>query len=420
MSTALHERKRKSATFEDTLDDILADWQNAFDQKKAELLEMHATELRLLEREKRYMMTKVKHILGKTTDHSLRMAQCKSLMDSCPPWNKELSAKERDLSERETALIARESQLQDEMEEMKPIVTSNGDIVRLDIGGVHFDVKRGTLCSVEGSLLSSYFCGRWEEKHMRDDVSGRIFMDWDPDDFSIILKVLEACASDVDRNMRIPDPSVRKLWEHSLSLPLPLFYGSQILLTDEHEKWLHDTVVRASEGDGGDNIVPKLLYECTNDSKSAEAFHEACDGKGATLTIVRCTNGCVFGGYNPWSWTSSHGWMRGDNAFLFSLVNPAGTAPTKYNVSNPDEAVYNNSYSGPVFGHWDIYCWQSNGESEICFPMSYEDTPGTGGRVTFTRGENCEYVAYGDECYLRVMFVIDRLEIWSVEPALIV
>ena len=87
----------------------------------------------------------------------------------------------------------------------------------------------------------------------------------------------------------------------------------------------------ASVGDGGDiDIVPKLLYECTDDSKSAEAFHESCDGKGATLTVIRCTDGYVFGGYNPGSWTS-RGYGRGENAFLFSLVNPVGAAPpTKY------------------------------------------------------------------------------------------
>ena len=57
-------------------------------------------------------------------------------------------------------------------------------------------------------------------------------------------------------------------------------------------------------GDDGvdSSIVPKLLYSCNDATKDAKAFHESCDGEGATLTIIRCTNGYVFGGYNPDSW----------------------------------------------------------------------------------------------------------------------
>ena len=50
-----------------------------------------------------------------------------------------------------------------------------------------------------------------------DAKDGRIFLDWDPDDFSVILKELEACAGgDVDHKMKIPDPSVKTLWTYLL------------------------------------------------------------------------------------------------------------------------------------------------------------------------------------------------------------
>ena len=156
------------------------------------------------------------------------------------------------------------------------------------------------------------------------------------------------------------------------------------------------------------------MYKCTDDSKSAEAFHESCDEIGPTLTVIRCTDGYVFGGYNPGSWKS--GWEdgRAENAFLFSLVNPADTAPTKYNVTDPDRAVFNSDTGGPVFGWDDICCWDGSDESYIYFPQSYEDTTGRGVQ-TFTGGDIRVHSAGGPLNGSNVvLFVIDRLEVWSV------
>ena len=173
----------------------------------------------------------------------------------------------------------------------------------------------------------------------------------------MILKELEACVCDVNRKMKIPDPSVRALWAY-LYLPF-LFEGSRILLNDDHQEWLYEAVSDASDSSevGDSDIVPKLLYECTGGSKYGKAFHKACDAKGPTVTIVRCTNGYIFGGYNPGSWTSYGGHKRAENAFLFSLVNPVGAPPMKYKVKNPDRAVYNHPDSGPCFGLGDLVCW---------------------------------------------------------------
>ena len=105
----------------------------------------------------------------------------------------------------------------------------------------------------------------------------------------MILAELEACAGDVNRKIKIPDPSVKVFWRCLSSMSSPLFDGTNILLNEDHQEWLYEAL-RDAVGSGDGEIVPKLLYECTNDNKSAEAFHEACDGKGATLTVVRCMN----------------------------------------------------------------------------------------------------------------------------------
>ena len=118
-----------------------------------------------------------------------------------------------------------------------------------------------------------------------------------------------------------------------------------------------------------------------------------------------CANGYVFGGYSPTSIRKT------ENSFLFSLVNPAGTAPTKYNVTNPDMAVYNDRKCGPRFGDDDICCWHGDGESCIFFPTSYEDTTGRGVQ-TFTGGEvkREKLTSSRTEMVDRVYFEIDLLE----------
>jgi hypothetical protein len=56
-------------------------------------------------------------------------------------------------------------------------------------------------------------------------------------------------------------------------------------------------------------------------------FHRLCDGRGATLTVIKGDQRThIFGGYNSASWTSSRGWSHAP-AWLFGLR--AGSKPVK-------------------------------------------------------------------------------------------
>jgi hypothetical protein len=57
---------------------------------------------------------------------------------------------------------------------------------------------------------------------------------------------------------------------------------------DKIKEWLA-SVNKTSE--------PKLLYRSSRDGWDACDFHRWCDSKGATITVVKCTEGNVFGGY---------------------------------------------------------------------------------------------------------------------------
>ena len=62
--------------------------------------------------------------------------------------------------------------------------------------------------------------------------------------------------------------------------------------------------------------------------ESKSNFHNNCDNRGSTLTVVKDTKGYVFGGYLSVSWTGSGGSKKDSNAWLFAL-NAAELAPTQ-------------------------------------------------------------------------------------------
>ena len=108
---------------------------------------------------------------------------------------------------------------------------------------------------------------------------------------------------------------------------------------------------------------PMLLYRGSRDGFGGANFHSRCDGKANTLTLIRCTEGNVFGGYLGSSW-SNHGGLVGTStsektnipcprAFLFSLIrveDPNGQ-PARFMVNTQQEFAGGAwSDCGPTFG----------------------------------------------------------------------
>ena len=52
----------------------------------------------------------------------------------------------------------------------------------------------------------------------------------------------------------------------------------------------------------GKTETPKLLYRAPRDGWDASDFHRMCNGKGATVTFVKSSGGCIFGGYTDIAW----------------------------------------------------------------------------------------------------------------------
>jgi len=99
----------------------------------------------------------------------------------------------------------------------------------------------------------------------------------------------------------------------------------------------------------------QLKYRATRDGFGAQDFHGKCDGIKKTLTIVKSTNGNIFGGFTEKGWDSSSGWPGDSKAYIFSVTNQENR-PFKVLCSDAKHAIYCHSDYGPTFGYYhDIY-----------------------------------------------------------------
>ena len=93
-----------------------------------------------------------------------------------------------------------------------------------------------------------------------------------------------------------------------------------------------------------------LLYRASRDGFRASNFHAKCDNQPSTLTIIKTTNGYIFGAYTAVAWDSSNSYKADPNAFIFSLVNVRSTPlliPVKVRSNH---SIYCIATHGPNFG----------------------------------------------------------------------
>jgi len=91
-----------------------------------------------------------------------------------------------------------------------------------------------------------------------------------------------------------------------------------------------------------------LIYKATQDGFEAAKFHAKCDNKPNTLTVIKSTNGNVFGGYTEQTWNGLGIYKDDPNSFIFSLINKLNK-PIKMKWSKNGGIYCSDSY-GPTFG----------------------------------------------------------------------
>jgi hypothetical protein len=101
----------------------------------------------------------------------------------------------------------------------------------------------------------------------------------------------------------------------------------------------------------------ELLTRGSRDGFSEQVFHNRCDSKGPSLTILRNkSTGEILGGYNPMNWVSDD---KGDyyvtnDSFIFSLNKENINKSIISRVIKSNCAIYNRKGNGPRFGRHNI------------------------------------------------------------------
>jgi hypothetical protein len=122
------------------------------------------------------------------------------------------------------------------------------------------------------------------------------------------------------------------------------FFNTTILSEDE--------ISKLKEWTGYSNW--KRIYKASVDGFGANDFHRTCDNRGETLSIIQTENGCIFGGYNPVSWTSQGSYQFDNRTYIFSLKNTTSHNPVRFLNNGPHHSnsysTFNDSSYGPTFG----------------------------------------------------------------------
>ncbi|CAG8591227.1 2081_t:CDS:2 [Acaulospora colombiana] len=123
----------------------------------------------------------------------------------------------------------------------------------------------------------------------------------------------------------------------------------------------------------------RLLVRGSRDGFGPKTFHERCDLRGPTITVLRVHHsGEVLGGFNPLNWeTHVDGiFNRTKKSFIFSLGHEQLNNAIYSKVREPNKAILQCVEYGPCFGsdlalvgshdgHWEARCLKGNYENRI-------------------------------------------------------
>ncbi|EXX77590.1 hypothetical protein RirG_022470 [Rhizophagus irregularis DAOM 197198w] len=121
----------------------------------------------------------------------------------------------------------------------------------------------------------------------------------------------------------------------------------------------------------------KLILRGSRDGFSSRKFHEICDNKPRTISIIKVKDSNeILGGYNPLTWDSKGGYYSiTKNSFIFSFKNKENIGNYVLSrVKNENCAIFNHIDGGPLFGRDDLYLLGKNGyDRSFCSYSGYYD-----------------------------------------------
>ncbi|PKY37659.1 hypothetical protein RhiirA4_450550 [Rhizophagus irregularis] len=113
----------------------------------------------------------------------------------------------------------------------------------------------------------------------------------------------------------------------------------------------------------------KLILRGSRDGFSPSKFHEICDNKSHTITIINVGGSNeILGGYNPIIWKSDRSFGITKDSFIFSFKDKENIENYILSrVNNENYAIENDSRFGPAFGIDDLELCGENFNQNWCY-----------------------------------------------------
>ena len=292
------------------------------------------------------------------------------------------------------------------------------EILDLYLNGEIVSCKRATLCVDETSNLAKDFGNReWLREHTIRTEDGKqcILIEQPSDTFKALADFLHmsGLSEDIDSvplptfgNAVVDNDYCSRMMKHyfqdesSIHMAfksINVMFGTSSIITSTSDRvkmkeWLAGV---------GKTSKPRLLYRASRDGWDASDLHCLCDGKVATVTVVKSSGGYIFGGYTDAAWggTSTGTYKPSTVSFLFSLLDHAGIGPVKMPIINEmtSNAIYISSEYGPSFGSGHDFIVNTNSNrdaSSYCYigetyelPVNSDDPHFLTGSDSFTVSE---------------------------------
>jgi hypothetical protein len=94
-----------------------------------------------------------------------------------------------------------------------------------------------------------------------------------------------------------------------------------------------------------------LIYRASISGYRAADFHQACDGMGKCVVVLKSENGRIVAAYNEDGFISAYGRSPNINGFIVSVDEDRG-ADEIFHRNDSDMGIENHSSYGPVFGNF--------------------------------------------------------------------
>ncbi|PKC01390.1 hypothetical protein RhiirA5_364963, partial [Rhizophagus irregularis] len=129
------------------------------------------------------------------------------------------------------------------------------------------------------------------------------------------------------------------------------------IITSQHAELISKWIDKLDIMDKSTSLYEfKLILRGSRDGFESKIFHEICDDRSCTITIIKVKgNNQILGGYNPIEWKSDRNYCATKDSFVFSFKN--GNDISEHilsRVTNENYAIFNDHTYGPSFGCADL------------------------------------------------------------------